>query len=192
MDIQANQELPLRPASLATLFAVCFRVGILSFGGGLSGWLYQEFVRKQNWISEDDFASSLAISQMLPGANVVNLVVCMGEQLRGPLGSLACILGFLIGPFFAVIAMSVIVARISNASDLDAALIGVAAAATGLLVTVGWRGVVRAYRHWWTLSVIAVVIIAVGILQWPLLLVVACVAPVSIAVSWKRRSTDAR
>ncbi|WP_454857512.1 chromate transporter [Rhizobium binxianense] len=192
MDIQANQELPLRPASLAALFAVCFRVGILSFGGGLSGWLYQEFVRKRNWISEDDFASSLAISQMLPGANVVNLVVCMGEQLRGPLGSLACIFGFLVGPFFAVIAMSAIVAKISNASDLEAALIGVAAAATGLLVVVGWRGVVRAYRQWWTLAVVAVVVMAVGVLQWPLLPVVACVAPVSIAISWKRRSIDAR
>jgi chromate transporter len=191
MDIQADQESPLRPATLPMLFATCLRMGVLSFGGGLSGWLYREFVRKHRWISEEDFASSLAIAQMLPGANVVNLVVCMGEQLRGPPGALTCIFGFLVGPFFAVIALSAIVARISHASDLEAGLLGVAAAATGMLIVVGWHGTRRAYRQWWTLAVMAVVVVAVGVLQWPLLPVVACVAPVSIAISWKRRSADA-
>jgi chromate transporter len=181
------QRLPLEPASLTALFLVCLKIGLISFGGGLSGWLYREFVERHRWIDADDFASSLAISQMLPGANVINLVVCMGEQLRGPAGAIAAAFGFLVGPFFAVIGLSAIIDRISDAVPLQAALSGVAAAATGLLVLICWHGVRRASRHPSGLIVVAVVAAMVGLLKWPLLAVVACIAPVSIALRWKRK-----
>jgi chromate transporter len=179
-------EIPLQPASLAGLFLVCLKIGLLSFGGGLSGWLYREFVEQKRWIDADDFASSLAISQMLPGANVINLVVCMGEQLRGPAGAIAGAFGFLIGPFFAVIGLSVLIDAIANAGPLEAALAGVAAAATGLLIVICWQGVRRASRYLEGLAVVLVVAVTVGVLDWPLLAVVACVAPVSIAICWSR------
>ena len=175
------------PASLTALFLVCLKIGLLSFGGGLSGWLYQEFVERHKWIDADDFASSLAISQMLPGANVINLVVCMGEQLRGPAGAMAGAFGFLVGPFFAVIALSAVIDRIADAGPLQAALTGVAAAATGLLIVICRHGLRRASRHSSGLIVVAVVAVTVGLLKWPLLAVVACVAPISIALRWKRK-----
>lgn len=181
------QRLPLEPASLTALFLVCLKIGLMSFGGGLSGWLYREFVERHRWIDADDFASNLAISQMLPGANVINLVVCMGEQLRGPAGAFAGAFGFLVGPFFAVIGLSAIIDRITDAGPLQAALAGVAAAATGLLIVICWHGLRRASRHLSGLVVVALVAVAVGLLKWPLLAVVACVAPVSIALRWKRK-----
>jgi chromate transporter len=182
-----RQHQPLETASLASLFLVCLKIGLLSFGGGLSGWLYQEFVERHKWIDADDFASSLAISQMLPGANVINLVVCMGEQLRGPAGAIAGAFGFLVGPFFAVIGLSALIDRITDAGPLQATLAGVAAAATGLLIVICWHGLRRASRHLSGLAVVAVVAVTVGLLKWPLLAVVACVAPVSIALRWKRK-----
>lgn len=179
-------DTPLEPASLAGLFLVCLKIGMLSFGGGLSGWLYREFVQQKRWIDTDDFASSMAMSQMLPGANVINLVICMGEQLRGPAGAISSAFGFLIGPFFAVIGLSMLIDSIGNAGSLQDALAGVAAAATGLLIVMCWHGVRRASRHLAGLAIVVAVAIAVGILKWPLLAVVVCVAPVSIAISWKR------
>jgi chromate transporter len=179
-------DMRLQPASLAGLFLACLKIGMLSFGGGLSGWLYREFVQQKRWIDADDFASSLAISQMLPGANVINLVICMGEQLRGPAGAISAALGFLIGPFFAVIGLSILIDSIGNAGSLDAALAGVAAAATGLLIVMCWHGVRRASRHVAGLVIVVAVAVAVGVLKWPLLAVVVCAAPVSIAISWKR------
>ncbi len=52
---------------LASLFLVFFRVGLFSFGGGLSGWIYREVVTLRGWMSDDDFFSGLALSQILPG-----------------------------------------------------------------------------------------------------------------------------
>jgi len=176
-----------RPAPrLSALFLTCLKIGLLSFGGGLSGWLYQEFVLRHGWISDEDFASSLAISQMLPGANVVNLVICMGDELRGLAGSVACVLGFLVGPFFAVIALSAVFDALPDVTMLEAASNGVAYAALGLLLVICFRGAQRAMKFPPSLVVIAVVAIAVGLMKLPLIPVVLVVAPISVALAWRR------
>lgn len=172
--------------SLPALFLVCLRIGMFSFGGGLSGWLHQEFVRRHGWIDEEDFASSLAIAQMLPGANVVNLVICMGDQLRGAAGAAVGVFGFILGPFLAVIALYTLFERLPDVAALEAASRGVAFAAIGLLVLVCLRGVQRATRFPPGLAVIAVTAICVGLLRWPLFPVVLVVAPVSVALAWRR------
>lgn len=172
--------------SLLALFIVCLRIGLFSFGGGLSGWLHQEFVRRHGWIDEEDFASSLAIAQMLPGANVVNLVICMGDQLRGAAGAAVGVFGFILGPFLAVIALYTVFERLPDVAALEAASRGVAFAAIGLLVVVCLRGVQRAMRFPPGLAVIAVTAICVGLLRWPLFPVVLVVAPVSVALAWRR------
>lgn len=171
---------------LGVLFLTCLKIGLLSFGGGLSGWLYQEFVSRNDWISDEDFASSLAISQMLPGANVVNLVICMGDQLRGLAGSVACVLGFLVGPFFAVIALSAVFDALPDVSMLEAASNGVAYAALGLLLVICFKGVQRTMTFPPGLAVIATVAVAVGLLKLPLISVVLAVAPISVALAWRR------
>lgn len=177
--------LPQKP-DLRSLFFLCFKIGLLSFGGGLSGWLYQEFVLRKNWISEEDFTSSLAISQMLPGANVVNLVICMGEQLLGSCGAIICVLGFLIGPFFATIALCIMFDALADVPMVQVVTDGVAFAAIGLLIVMCLHGVRRAMRFPPSVIIIAVTAILVGLLQLPLIPVVFVLAPVSIAFAWRR------
>jgi len=177
---------PKKPG-LATLFMLCFKIGILSFGGGLTGWIYQEFVLRHQLLSEDDFSSSVAIAQMLPGANVVNLVICVGELLRGPLGSIACFFGFLIGPFFAVIALLNVFDRLAAFEFLPVMFNGVAFAAIGLLLLTCIQGTQRAMRFPPSLIIVALTAVLVGVLEWPLIPVVLAVAPVSIFLAWKRR-----
>jgi chromate transporter len=45
------------------LFLIFSRIGLTSFGGGLSGWLLREFVQSRKWLTEEEFFSGLAISQ---------------------------------------------------------------------------------------------------------------------------------
>ncbi|WP_187276995.1 chromate transporter [Phyllobacterium endophyticum] len=171
---------------LRSLFLLCFKVGILSFGGGLSGWLYREFVLRKRWIDEEDFSSSLAISQMLPGANVVNLVICMGEQLRGPVGALTCVLGFLVGPFFAVVGLCQLFDALSGYPLLPVISDGVAFAAMGLLIIMCIHGVRRAMQFPPSVITIAVTAVLVGVFRLPLIPVVCVIAPVSVALAWRR------
>ena len=49
--------------SAPQLFLIFSRIGLTSFGGGLSGWLLREFVQSRKWLTEEEFFSGLAISQ---------------------------------------------------------------------------------------------------------------------------------
>lgn len=177
---------PRQRAGLGFLCLICFKVGLLSFGGGLSGWFYREFVQQHGLIDDEDFATSLAIAQMLPGANVVNLIICLGEQLRGPIGSLVCLASFLIGPLFAVLALYALFDRLSGFTLLPVFFNGIAFAAIGMLMMTCIQGARRAIRFPPAAIVTAVTAILVGILQWPLIPVVLALAPVSILLAWKR------
>ena len=46
---------------------------------------------------------------------------------------------------------------------------------------------IRRSRSLVTPAIAGAVFAAVGVLHWPMLLVVACLAPVSIAIAWRRR-----
>jgi chromate transporter len=69
-------------ASLSTIFLVFLRIGLVSFGGGLFGWIHREVVAKRGWLTDDEFFSGLALAQVLPGTNVSNMTVIIGQRLR--------------------------------------------------------------------------------------------------------------
>ncbi len=176
--------------TLAALFGVCLKIGCLSFGGGLSGWLHREFVVGHRWIDEDEFASALALAQILPGANVVNLVIALGDQLRGAAGAAVGAFGFLIGPFFAVLGLYAAYDRIASSPVLTALTEGVTYAAIGLLALVCVRGAERLRRWPPGLAVMGLTALAVGVLRLPLIPVVLAMAPFSIWLA-SRRASDA-
>ena len=180
-----------QPVSLLRLFFVCFQIGLFSFGGGLSGWIYQETVVRRRWMSEDDFLSGLALCQVMPGINVTNLVVYIGQRLRGVLGLRVALVGPLVCPFFVVIGLVLIYERIAGISWVHAAMDGVAAAAIGLLLFVGFKGVQRAVRRPAAAVIMAVIVVTVGVLQWPHVPVVLVLAPVSVAFAWSSARRDA-
>ncbi len=176
------------PVSLLGLFLVCLQIGLFSFGGGLSGWINQEVVVRRRWMSEDEFLGGLALCQVMPGINVTNLIVYIGQRVRGVPGALVGLVGLVIGPFFVVIGLVAIYERVAGLPWLQAAFDGMAAAAVGLLLLVGFKGVQRVGRRPSAALVIAAIVITVGILQWPLVPVVLVMAPVSVAAAWSAAS----
>src|SRR3546814_20763716 len=81
-----NTPPPHSPPSLTMLFLAFSRLGVTSFGGGLSGWIMRELVHRRKWISEQEFVNGLALSQAFPGINVVNLAIWIGYRLQGGKG----------------------------------------------------------------------------------------------------------
>ena len=59
---------------LWNLYVAFFRIGILTFGGGLTmlPMLKYELVEKRNWITEDVLLDCYAIGQCTPGIIAVN------------------------------------------------------------------------------------------------------------------------
>lgn len=77
-----------RPSALQ-LFLIFARIGLTSFGGGLSGWMLREFVQRRRLMSEEDFLNGLSVAQALPGVNVTNMAIWIGYKLGGRNGAIA-------------------------------------------------------------------------------------------------------
>ncbi|MBW6422254.1 chromate transporter [Rhizobium sp. XQZ8] len=182
---QAGVSMPL-----LSLFWVFCRIGAFSFGGGLSGWVYREVVLMRPWMTEEEFLSALAVSQILPGANITNLAVCVGLK-RGFIGASVAVCGLLMVPFFAVISLFSLYNQVAGLGWLTSALDGVTAAAIGLLLMTVWKGGRSAVRNISSGLALLATFVMIGILHWPLVPVVFGVGILSVAAAWPRKSKDA-
>ena len=61
----------------ATLFTGFLKIGLLGFGGVMP-WARRVLVEERQWLTEREFAEMIGMCQILPGPNVVNLVVGLG------------------------------------------------------------------------------------------------------------------
>jgi hypothetical protein len=58
-------------------------IGAMSFGGGITGWVYRDVVLRRQWMTEAEFITGLSLAQTPPGGNVTNVSVYVGNRLRG-------------------------------------------------------------------------------------------------------------
>jgi chromate transporter len=139
-------------------------------------------VLKRRWIDDREFLAMLAIGQIMPGSHGIKLTVLIGQELHGAAGAAVALFGLLAAPFAIVIAITVVYARIGEHPVVNAMLDGVAAAviglnfATGLASMRGAPGVAA-----WLVG--AATVLGVGVLRWPMLPVIAVLAPVSIGLA---------
>jgi chromate transporter len=188
--MNAKSKSPASPASLAAIYAVFFRLGLVSFGGGMSAWLYREIVEVRRWVTPEVFMAGYALGQILPGINATNVTVYIGQRLRGAAGAAAALTGLLSAPFVIVLATAAAYRYLLDIPGFAAAMAGVAAVAVGMLLRLG---VVLARRFPWNpvpVAIMTATFVAVGILNWPLVAVVLTLAPVSIAAAWLRPASD--
>ncbi len=84
------------PGSALEVLREFFRLGLLAFGGPSAhiAFFRQRFVEEQAWLSDEEFAQLLALSQSLPGPGSSQLGFAIGWQRAGLLGALCAFIGF--------------------------------------------------------------------------------------------------
>jgi chromate transporter len=181
------QHEPRPPASGPThwqLFLVFTRIGLTSFGGGLSGWLLRVFVRDRRWLTEEEFLNGLAVAQALPGVNVANMAIWIGYRLLGPLGALVGLLGIVVPPAVVIVLLGVVFTALAGHPLTRPALDGAAAAAIGLSLTMGITTARRVARRLVPWVLLLATFVAIALLQWPLPWVVLVLGPVAVAAEY--------
>lgn len=79
---------------LLRLFAVFFKIGLFSFGGGYAMIpLIQKEIARNGWMSASDFIDIIAIAEMTPGPIAVNAATFVGYKTAGFLGGICATLG---------------------------------------------------------------------------------------------------
>lgn len=77
------------------LYAAFFRIGGLTFGGGLTmlPMLKYELVEKNDWVTEEDLLDYYAVGQCTPGIIAVNVSTFVGYKKKGIPGAIFSTLG---------------------------------------------------------------------------------------------------
>ena len=168
---------PRRP-SVRDLFVGFFGIGIVGFGGVLP-WARRMMVEQRGWLTPADFTDVLALCQILPGPNIVNMAVALGARFQGLVGALAAITGLLLAPFAIIIALGTLYGEYGQWPIVRHAFTGLAAAASGLVIAMAIK-IASPLR---SLAQIGVALLAFGAIamgRLPLLPTLAVLAPISI------------
>ena len=176
------QPEPSTNVALGALFVAFLKVALGSFGGGLV-WARRVVVEQRRWLNEEEFADILSLCQFLPGPNIVGITLCVGSRLRGAIGALASVSGFLLLPWTIGFSLGVLYLRYADLPPLQHVLRGLSATAAGLLIATGIRLLTPYRRRPTGLIFAAFAFVGLVLAKLPLLVVLLGLAPISIATA---------
>ena len=177
---------PVQP-SLVELFAAFAKVSLSGFGGVLA-WSHRMMVEERKWLTDEQFNETYALCAFLPGGNILNFSVMFGARFRGAWGAVAAAGGLMGPPLLLVLIIGGLYAHFGDLPLLRRALAGVAAAAAGLMLATVAKMAGPLFRK----RAVAGPLIAfgtfaaIGVMHWPLPLVLAVIVPASILAAMVR------
>jgi len=185
----ASEPALAAPASLRELFFAFNRLALQGFGGVLPV-AQRELVERRRWLTKDEFVEMLAISQVLPGPNVVNLALMFGDRAFGWRGALAALGGMLLVPMVLVLALTALYGHFAQYPMVTGALRGMGAVAAGLVLSTGFKLLGTLKRNVMGLPIClgfgALTLVGTAWLRLPLVWVIAGLGSLAITVAWIR------
>lgn len=91
------------------LFGIFFRIGIGTLGGGYAmiPMMEYEIVKRQGWLSQQEFLDIIAVAQTSPGIFAANMSSHIGYKLSGLRGALLATLGGVLPSFIIILLIAV-------------------------------------------------------------------------------------
>src|SRR3954471_48479 len=122
---------PAQPVPLVALFIAFLTVSLGGVGGG-GGivWARRVVVERHRWISDREFADIVSLCQFMPGPNIVGIAVCVGSKMRGTIGTIAALCGFLLIPWSLGLSLGVFYLEYAHLPILRNILGGIAVTAS--------------------------------------------------------------
>lgn len=165
------------------------RLALQGFGGVLPV-AQRELVERQGWLTREEFLELLSVGQVLPGPNIVNMALIIGDRFFGVRGAFVAMAGILAAPLCVVLALAILAQQFQGVPQINGALRGMGVAASGLILSTAWRlgGGMRKNAMGVPLCTAFVVatVVAVGLLRWPLAGVVLGLGALAMALAWRR------
>jgi len=178
-----------RPQSVTHLFLAFTRLALQGFGGVLAV-TQRELVERLNWMTKEDFVEMLSIAQVLPGPNVVNLSLMVGDRFFGLRGAMAALAGMLAAPAVIVLVLALAYGQLAGHPMAVNALRGMGTVSAGLILATGIKLLPALMSNplgrplAFALAILAFVLI--GLLRWPLIGVLALLGGAGMLVAWMR------
>lgn len=123
------------------LFLIFAKIGLFTFGGGYAmlPMIEEECVKKQKWISSEEFAHLVVLADSTPGPVAINCATFIGCKLKGFFGSVCATLGMVFPSFVIIYIISLFFERFSALRWVTSAFKGIKAAVAILIVDAAIR-----------------------------------------------------
>ena len=185
-------EPALQPASPSELLRAFSWLALQGFGGVLPV-AQRELVERRKWLTREQFVEALSIGQVLPGPNIVNLALIIGDRFFGLRGAFAALTGLIALPLVIVMALAVLYTHWAAQPMVAGALRGMGAVAAGLILVTGIKllGSLATNplgRVGCALALLATFVV-VSLLRWPMAYAVLGIGATTVGLAWHRLGT---
>ena len=178
---------PRHPQSLGDLFLSFSWLALQGFGGVLAV-AQRELVEKKRWLTREEFLEEWAVAQIMPGPNVINMAIMLGDRFHGTRGALAALAGLLLPPLLPVMLLAFLYSTWADSAVVTGALRAMAMAAAGLILAMTLR-LSKALKHPKSDGLIACLMLAaLLLLRLPMLYALGLVGTISLGLAWRRQS----
>ena len=178
-----------RPHNCWQLFLAFTAIALQGFGGVLAV-IQRELVEKRGWLTNQEFVEDWSVAQIMPGPNVVNMSITLGDRYFGWRGAMSAALGMLLLPMLVVLTLALLYNHWANVPQVAGAVRGMGAVAAGLVAGMGCKLAASLARH--PLGplpcalITAATFIAMSVLRLPLAWVLPVVGGVACALTWRK------
>jgi chromate transporter len=142
-------------AALWSLFVHFALLSMLAIGGAIATApdMHRYVVDERHWLTDTQFAGSIALAQAAPGPNVL-FVAVIGFNIAGLPGLVATLSGSLLPSTVFALWVGRLRARRRDSRTLRAFTEGMAPLTIGLLLSTGWVLTEPSRTHWGTVPMI--------------------------------------
>jgi chromate transporter len=165
-----------KSVSIRDILKVFLKIGTFAFGGVYSmlAFFERELVTKRKWLTHDEFAESVVMGQLTPGAPIVNTGIFIGYMLKKLRGALATVVGQVLPSFILVLVLSYLYVRYKEIALLKAVLKGIGAAVVGLIASVVYSMAAKLLKEYKGIFIAAVAFLCLAVFRLnPIGLIVA-------------------
>lgn len=191
----ADSPVLARPASPKELFYAFTGLALQGFGGVLAV-AQRVLCDDKRWLTREQFLDILAVGQVLPGPNVCNIALMVGDRFFGWRGAFAALAGMIAAPLAIVLALTVLYAQFALLPAVAGALKGMGAVAAGLFVGTAFRLASALRFNPMGLPACtalgALAFLGVAVLRWPLVWVLLGLGALACVHAWWRLRAAAR
>lgn len=175
---------PPRPTpTLLDLFLTYGRIGLIGFGG-INAWARRVLVEEKRWLTDQEYAETLGLGQVLPGPNALNAAIMVGDRFHGTAGAIAAPGAMFGGPLVLLAGLAMFYDAYGEVPVVKAVLAGVAAAAAGMVLGTAAKMTQKIRPPPTLLAVGLCALVAAGVFRVPLPYVVLGLAPFGILGAW--------
>jgi len=175
------------------LFSVFFRIGAVTFGGGLAMLpiLERELIKKRGWMTAEKLVDYFAIGQATPGIVAVNVATFIGHKRKGILGGIVTTAGVVTPSVIVITALALFLDNFTEIQWVQRALRGINVVVAVLLVSAVWGLGRKTVYDWVTAAIASAAFVSIAVFDVSAIVVVVSSALLGLLVKfrdWRPRS----